>query len=179
MIKRIINLRYSQLVSEKGMTLFIAVVIMGLLLLISFAVINISLKATLFASSGRDSQYAFYAADSGLECALYWDSRHPTLVSAFGTSVSGSPINCGGRVIEDGDPIPGTTTQTMIGGGGPTNATSTFYFEMSNGNHPLPYCAIVTVNKRANGSTYIKSRGYNTCDPTHSRRVERGIEVTY
>ena len=69
--------------NKKGITLFIAIVIMGILLFISFAVINIAIKGSLFASSGRDSQYAFYAADSGVECALYWDSK--VKPSAFST----------------------------------------------------------------------------------------------
>ena len=60
---------------NRGMTLFIAVTIMGILLLVSFAIINISIKGSQFATSGRDSQFAFYAADAGLECAVYWDSK--------------------------------------------------------------------------------------------------------
>ncbi len=168
-----------------GMTLFIAVVIMGILLLISFAVVNITLKATLFASSGKDSQYAFYAADAGIECAIYWDSKYitgyqgsyPIYGSAFATLTSRSPINCAGKTIEDGDDIPGTTTKIMIGGGGSANPTSIFYFTMDKEPNPVPYCAIVTVTKNVDGTTSIYSRGYNTCDTSHPRRVERGIEI--
>ena len=157
------------------MTLFIAVVIMGILLFISFAVINITLKGSLFASSGENSQYAFYAADSGLECTLYWDSKVDP--SKFATSTSGSPISCNGSSIITGTAIPGTTTVTLIGCGGSTKPTSVFGFDMNFGSNPLPACAIVMVTKNTNGTTYIQSRGYNTCtsDP---RRVERGIGVT-
>lgn len=63
--------------NQKGMTLFISIVIMGILLFITFAVVNITIKSTLFANSGKESQLAFFAADSGIECALYWDSKDP------------------------------------------------------------------------------------------------------
>ena len=159
------------------MTLFISIVVMSILLLVSFAVINITLKATLFASSGKASQYAFFAADAGIECAIYWDSKFEP--SKFDISSTGSPINCGGALISNGQNIPGITTQTMIGGGGNENRTSTFYFTLNQGSNPVPYCAIVMVTKNADGSTNIYSRGYNTCDTSHPRRVERGVEVTY
>jgi hypothetical protein len=162
---------------NRGMTLFIAIIIMGILLFISFAVVNITMKSTLFASLGRDSQYAFYAADSGIECAIYWDSKFEP--SKFATSTSGSPINCGGMAILDGQAIPGSALPTMIGGGGIINPTSIFYFDMNRGSNPVPYCVIVTVTKNIDGTTYIKSRGYNTCDIANIRRVERGVEVTY
>lgn len=173
---------------QAGITLFIAVIVMSILLFISFAVINVALKGTLFASSGRDSQYAFYAADSGIECALYWDSKYPTNESAFATSTitpsTPRTIGCGGSSsvpnnMTTGDTIYGTTTLTRIGGGGNANPTSVFGFVLDKGANAVPYCAIVTATKNTNGTTYIKSRGYNTCDASNLRRVERGIEVTY
>lgn len=160
------------------MTLFISIVIMGLLLFISFAVVNISIKAALFANTGRDSHHAFYAADSGIECAIYWDTRFDP--SRFDTSNNaGSPINCAGSSMSTNDAISGTTTLTRIGGGGLANPTSVFGFVLNQGSNPVSYCAIVTVTKNLDGSTHIYSRGYNTCDTTNPRRVERGVEVTY
>ena len=169
------------LAKQAGMTLFIAVTVMGVLLFISFAVINIALKGTLFSSSGRDSQFAFYAADAGVECALYWDSKYDP--SKFDTSPSGgagSPINCAGSNISNSQAIPGRPETTLIGGTDASPRTSIFYFDMNRGPNPVPYCAIVTVEKRlSDGKTYIKSKGYNTCDTSNSRRVERGIEIDY
>jgi len=178
---------------NRGVTLFIAIVIMSILLFISFAAVNIALKSTLFASSGRDSQYAFYAADAGIECAIYWDSK-PITGSAFATSTSGgagSPISCAGSSLFNGLAISGTTTTTLIGGidntligGTNVNPTSAFGFVMNKGlvENQVPYCAIVTVTKYYVGTrlwTYINSRGYNTCDTSNLRRVERGVEARY
>lgn len=167
--------------NRAGMTLFMTLMITSILLFISFAVINIGLKATSFATSGRDSQYAFYAADSGVECAMYWDSK-PATGSAFATSTSGDSLNftcAGSSDINTGQAVAGTSTLSRIGGGGDANPTSVFGFVMNQGTNPVNYCAIVTVTKNTNGTTYIKSRGYNTCDTSNPKRVERGVEVTY
>lgn len=162
---------------NRGITLFIAVAIMSILLFISFVVMNITLKSTLFASSGRDSQFAFYAADAGIECAEYWDSRFEP--SKFDISTPGSPISCAGTSISTNQAISGTTTPALIGGGGSSNPTSIFGFTLNQGSNPVQYCAIVTVRKNVDGITYIYSRGYNTCDTSNPKRIERGIEVTY
>lgn len=160
---------------QAGMTLFIAIIIMSVLLFVTFAVANISVKSSLFAYSGRESQLAFYAADTGIECAIYWDTKFDT--SKFDINTPGSPINCVGNDITNSSSPVGTSTANLIGGGGTSNPTSVFSFLLSS-NTALP-CAVVTVTKNADGSTYIKSRGYNTCDTSNPRRMERGVEVTY
>lgn len=103
----IFNFQFS-IHDSRGVTLFIAIVIMGILLFISFAVVNIAIKSTIFASSGRDSQLAFYAADAGLECALYWDNRVGG-GSAF-SDPSVTSINCGSKTLSNGLAVSGTTT---------------------------------------------------------------------
>ncbi|GMU74464.1 MAG: hypothetical protein AMXMBFR44_6610 [Candidatus Campbellbacteria bacterium] len=59
---------------NSGFTLFYAVLISSLLLAVGLAVLNITYKEFVLSSGARDSETAFYAADSSLECALYWDS---------------------------------------------------------------------------------------------------------
>ncbi|MBI1974664.1 MAG: pilus assembly PilX N-terminal domain-containing protein [Candidatus Zambryskibacteria bacterium] len=141
----------------KGFTLLIAIVVMGTVLLVAAGVTNLAVKQSLISSTGRDSQYAFYAADTGLECALYWDVHNPTGVSAFSTS-TGSVINC--------------NNQSMTVGG---TVVSTFTLNLN----PDPFCTAVTVTKRDDGSTAIESRGYNSCDTSNPRRVERAVRATY
>jgi hypothetical protein len=174
---------------NRGMTLFIAVTIMGILLFVSFAVVNITIKSTLFASSGRDSQYAFYAADAGLECALYWDSKYDAFSTSSHPLLLDNTVYCAeSGVMGTGQALYGTTTLGRIGLGGDTNPTSVFSFLMDQPNVASP-CSVVTVYKyyidsNSDGRldrlmTYIKSRGYNTCDMGNPRRLERGVEVTY
>src|SRR3989338_4365174 len=77
---------------QKGFTLLISVLIASILLALGFAIYNIVSKEILLSSAGRESQFAFYAADSGIECALYWDVQG----NAFATSSSVAEVFCGG-----------------------------------------------------------------------------------
>jgi hypothetical protein len=80
--------------------------------------------------------------------------------------------------INTGTQIQGTTTGivNIIGG---NSGSSVFGFNLNSGANPSNACAIVNVTKNGDGTTYIKSRGYNTCDTSNGRRVERGVEVLY
>ncbi len=61
-------------VHERGFVILFAVIITSIVLLVSLGIANVVYKETLLSSSSRDGGYAFFAADSGLECALYWDT---------------------------------------------------------------------------------------------------------
>ncbi|MEK7106175.1 MAG: hypothetical protein AAB895_02345, partial [Patescibacteria group bacterium] len=54
-----------------GYTLLFAVLVTSLVLSIGISILNISKKEFLLATSAKDSSIAFYAADSGVECAAY------------------------------------------------------------------------------------------------------------
>ncbi|HJL55715.1 MAG: hypothetical protein QGH85_00950 [Candidatus Pacebacteria bacterium] len=143
---------------KKGFALLYSVLIASVLLAIGLAIFNITIKELLLSSLGRDSQFAFYAADTGAECALYWD-----FVGGAFASSSPSSIECAGTII-DGM------------GGKPYGVPSTFTLDFS----PEPYCVTVSVTKYdAPTRTIVESRGYNTCDTTNPRRVERAIRATY
>ena len=152
---------------NKGFTLFVAIVVMGTLLLIAAGIASLAVRQALISASGRESQQAFYAADTGIECTLYWDVQNPAGVSAFSTS-TGSTIFCN----KDGN-NPGN--QWVVGG----NDTSTI-----NRIDFLPdsSCAIVIVTKAYISGvlkTTIESKGYNSCDLSNPRRVERAVRATY
>ncbi len=68
---------------QSGFTLFVALIVSSLLLSIGLSLSNIILKQLIFSGSGRESQIAFYAADSGAECALYWDVKDSLGVTTF------------------------------------------------------------------------------------------------
>lgn len=163
---------------DKGFTLLIAIVVTSLMLLISFVVTNVALKQLIISSAGIETQYAFYAADSGTDCALYWDLKDSNL-SAFATSTVSNPsatIYCNGQSISTGsqnDIATNPLSVSRIGGGGNGAPTSIFQLNFTKG------CAIVRVTKQDNGQTAIDSRGYNTCSTSALRRFERGITLAY
>jgi len=138
---------------SNGFTLLMAMIISSLLLSLGIAVYNILIKELVLSSYGRNSQFAFYAADTGMECALFWDVK----MGSFATS-SPSNIECDGKTTEN------------IGSG----LVSKFNLSFS----PDQSCAVITIDKTGPG-TIIESRGYNSCNTTNARRVERGLRIRY
>lgn len=166
---------------QRAFTLLFAALVTSLLLSVGLAIFNITLQQFLLASAGRESQYAFYAADSGIECALYFDKKgqYFTEQSPFyfpdgepGHEV-GPTITC--NEMQSADPLVLSDTspyktQYNINLGSPVACDLT-----------KPSFALV-VTKTVNASstnTTIESRGYNTCDTNNARRVERGLRVDY
>ncbi|MDB5266609.1 MAG: seg [Parcubacteria group bacterium] len=154
--------------NDRGITLLIAIIITGTLLLVALGIANISRKESILTSSARSSQLAFYAADTGVECALFWDVKNPTGYSAFATTTT-TTISCNQTPQNLTNPNPAVV-------GGNPSGVSTFGLTFL----PNPYCTTVVVTKDpSTGATIIDSHGYNTCDTNDPRRVERAVKVTY
>ncbi len=150
--------------TSSGFTLFVAIVLMSTILLIATGIVNLAVKQSLISSSGLSSQQAFYAADTGMECALYWDIHNPSGQSAFATS-TGTTISCNKDASNQ--------SNEWVVGGSEQSIINRINFL------PEPFCTIVTVTKNPDGTTQIESLGYNTCDSESSRRVERAVRATY
>lgn len=159
--------------TKPAFTLLIASLIGSILLTLAIFMITIAQKEVLLSTLGRDSQYAFYAADAGAECALFWDFR-----GGFDVIDATHDAQCTGQVV--GEIIPGLSadnTDFVIGGQG-YGVPSRMQFQQNN------RCVIVTVTKTdvaGETRTLIDSRGYNLpCSVTDSpRRLERAIEMKY
>jgi hypothetical protein len=194
--------------TRRGFTLFIALIVSSLLLAVGLSLSTIILKQLIFSNSGKESQLAFYAADSGAECALYWDRKgvdgYTTFDGAFATSSTNKDIFCG-----TGGPTTPQTAQVgsfeKIMSPDQLQATTTFYVDYSDVNEvDHKACAFVTVYKWLDITqtdpvqhTRIDSRGYNVpllgsvgsdVDPTNgakcdfsdtSRVVERAVRLDY
>lgn len=147
---------------EKGFTLMLATLIASVVLALGTSIFTLAQKELTLSSVGRDSQFAFYAADTGAECALYWDMRF----QLFPTSTPlAKNLTC--------DSESRTTTAQAIGGA----IISSFQFE------PNGYCAKVTVTKKDTAPrTVIRVDGYNTaCDTisSSSHALERSVSLKY
>lgn len=167
--------------NTQGFVMLFAMLLTSIVLAITIGVANISYKEILLSSTARDSSYAFYAADTGAECALYFDYK--TQPSVF-SIIDGAPTGCAG------------VTPSMTGGGFDVFGNyREFYFNIN-----AKYCALVRVYKDYQGDidgdgiseslTKIDSRGYNVVctkavpsvfggagiDP---HRIERLLEITY
>lgn len=156
---------------KNGYALYIAILTASALTLLGFAITNLTLQQVRISNIGSESHIAFYNADTGLECAMYWDLKNGG-TSAFDINTPGS-INCNNQTISTGSQTVSTNPnqQSRIGGGGSSNRTSIFQLNFATG------CAIVTVTKNSNSTTFFQSKGYNSC--SGQRRFERGIEILY
>ena len=163
---------------KKGMALLIAVIATSALLLASIAISDISFKQQLISYSGRESKIAFYAADAGLECALYYDLKVDDFFNTPNTNpLAARSLECNG--------IPATVHNITTAQGADPFISRFSY------NLPSGLCVIVEIEKITSGSnilTQVTSRGYNTSCSSHgvvpiisigARNVERALEVNY
>ncbi len=173
---------------NNGYTLLFAVLVSALVLGVGVSILNIARKELLLNEGARESQYAFYAADTGYECAVYWDSQ-----KEFATSTYASPnqIMCGTTSTTN----PRTMASSTVTGTAPPNGSNAYTFTFV-----VPVmgkqCAVVTVTKDYKqvllggnmvyaATTQIQSNGYNVgwngtnCNATNPIKVERALLITY
>lgn len=153
---------------HQGFVILFVVLIASIILLIGAGIFTISLKQNILSSTAKESQLAFTAADTAVECALYYDQLGQI-------SVTGSGIDCADQSIS----VPLTNEG--------------FIFDVSLGSlyggiDNMP-CAQVVIDKNytegAISYTQIIARGYNVCDQNNNPAVdnptllERVLEVKY
>lgn len=140
----------------------LAALVASVALALGTSIFALAQKELALSSIGRDSQFAFYAADSGAECALYWDRRFQLFPT---TAPETKTLVCDGEQkatdsLSDGEAI-----------------ISLFEYE------PNGYCARVSVTKRpTHPRTVIHANGYNTlCDAIASspHALERSVDLKY
>lgn len=160
---------------QPGFTILFAVIVSALVLSIGLSIANITLKQIKISSLGRESQIAFYGADSGSECVLYYDLVEGAFATSSSANIAALPgiISCFGEdatvVFDPNDPSQANAYA----------ATSTVVFSGTSG-----MCAKVQIGKHdtdADGfsdETVILSRGYNVCT-NNGRQLERGIRIRY
>lgn len=149
--------------STAGFVILFAVTISAILLSITLGVANISLREIKFGISAKDTNDAFFAADIGEECALYYDRSNSTKNAFTGMA---TPMICAGNSFSKPVPSPAnfwSFTLSGLGSGGQG-------------------CSKVTVDKRVSPITQIISRGYNNGGSSCTQSlntVERQIELNY
>lgn len=153
-----------------------SVLLASFLLTIGLSIFSIALKELAISTAARQSVRAFFAADSGRECALYWDvkmGKVPTLVQG---EDGNAEIACGqydGPIsASEGDwDSPYIKSSIPNSGFDPVNIVSV----------TLSPNFVVSIKKENSGGgsdivTTVISRGY---DSDSDNRVERAIRQTY
>lgn len=168
--------------TEGGYTLLFAVITATLVLGVAVFILSVSKKQYALSVAGRDSMYAIYAADSGMECAI---------VANLSTTTSPAQISCNGASSSH-------PTQAFIFYNSPDstlwpNPVGGGIYQIEGMVIALPggTCAKVSIYdgdyEPVSGTivhkTIIESRGYNYCNASgpvpSSRTVERALRITY
>ena len=154
---------------NRGFAMLFSVLISSLLVVIGLSIFNITLKELTISTSARESQIAFYAANSGMECALYWDLKENAFAKStddYARVASMTPQpTCNGFDINNS---PYKSGQKII------TSTSDIQVTDSSGS-----CFDITITKEEKSGvmeTTIESQGKNICGTT-GRRVERGLRA--
>ena len=168
--------------NQKGYALLFTVVIVSAVAVLSAGLTNAVYKQMVLSSLAKDSQLAFYQADTASECALYSDiveydqkylseSTPPKPLSIFDIPIK--PWSCGGNTALI------ITPKGLL--------TSGYIIEPTEENAGDP-CFRIDITKEPNGidgnnnpiiKVVVRARGYNICDKTNPRTVEREIETDY
>jgi hypothetical protein len=177
---------------QAGFTLLLAGIVASIALSLGASIFEIAQKEVELSAIGRDSEFAFYAADSAAECALYWDSRFqtfsnpPSTPDDCATNPSTSDPNYYGVTCDGKSACITATGINTNGATSPANLTSGTYTYTY---QPNGYCAYVTVYKNfvhnVTGDsirTFIEADGYNVpCDLISSSpdALQRAVELQY
>ncbi|OGG93818.1 hypothetical protein A2609_01040 [Candidatus Kaiserbacteria bacterium RIFOXYD1_FULL_47_14] len=84
--------------NKKGFALLVSVIFMSVMLTLGLALSSLGYKQEVLASTAIRSQYAFYAADAGLECALYADQQQNLFEYPPSDPSSAPAMTCDGSV---------------------------------------------------------------------------------
>jgi hypothetical protein len=159
--------------------MFFAVLISSLALAIGVAIYDMVVRELQISSITEQSQYALYAADTGVECALYWDSHYfngTVYGSIFPTSSSDTSAPGAINTLCAGLDVAARRTQPIWTDSQSGITTTTLQIGT--------YYAIINVIKTKNNSTgntdtTIYSHGYNSVNTTLPSTVERELQINY
>jgi hypothetical protein len=155
-------MRYRNLKKNRAFVILFAVTLSAILLSIALGVANIALKEIKFGTSAKDTNEAFFAADSGAECAVFNDKSTGNSFTSGGLG----NIQCLGSTVRL------------------TGAYPVWSFILSGLGSQAQGCAKVTVDK-SKALVVVVSKGYNnggdvpeSCTQG-SNSIERQIELKY
>jgi hypothetical protein len=139
--------------NKKGFTILFAIVIVSVVVSIGISLSLLALKEFAFSNTLRESQFAYYAAETGTQCALYYLSSDPTSFTNNATQ----HIICNGEdqnFTNLTSVSPGTTRRKLFHFADYVNASE---------GKSYPFIYYVTIYKTGEPRNIeITTEGYNT-----------------
>jgi Tfp pilus assembly protein PilX len=170
---------------KKGFALLFSILLASFLISLGISIFSISMKEIQITTSIRDSQVAYYAADSAIDCITYWDVKN----GAIPECISNNSSSC--------DMVSTTTyNQTLTCNGHPvvlffiqnenplifSTGVASNFFMASTTSSSTPVADIKSIQTQwipdsSVVRTTISVYGHNT--GIIGRRVERGITQVF
>ncbi len=157
MIKKIKN--------ENGYAILFTVIIVSAISVITAGISNAIYKQLVLSSLAKDSQTAFYQADTASDCALLFDMEVKDTYPDF-ANMSTFPWECGGYNM---DVNPGLTSYSIMPQAEDSDSSKPCYRIETSTDWADP----------ENPETTILANGYNICNKDNIRTVERQIKIVY
>jgi hypothetical protein len=147
----ILKMKKIAIKDSKGFALLIAIIVSALLVTIGAILTTIAAQEVRLSTSIQGSLSAFYASESGVECAKYWSVKD---VGYFSMDPSFRTILCNGVTVD----LQSSTVHSV-----PASGSDNFQFSLDNSslnNFPIRVNVLRTTNN--SGTTeVITSSGYN------------------
>lgn len=154
--------------NKKGFALLYAIIIISVVSVIAFGLASISLKQKVLSSLAIDSQVAFYAADAGMECALFYNLK------VF------NPMGAGNNNIGCFDPDPGHFGQLLTFSTIMNPPSAPFIWFATPRKEPCFSIELISPGiPPANPRPSISVKGYSTCQSNTTRYVERNLRAFF
>jgi Tfp pilus assembly protein PilX len=151
--------------NNKGFVLLFTVTLAAIFLSIALGIGQIALKENNFSTSAVDTNNAFFAADTGLECALFYDDPNETRSGTVFTHPSNPSFKCNNVNIFASE------------------STSVWTFIVSGLGSTGQACSIVKVDKATSPPlTIVTADGYNLGGSSCTKppnAVDRELTTTY
>ena len=151
-------------INQKGYALLFTVVIISMISLLTVGLANTTLKQLVLSLGAKDSQMAFFQSDMAVECALYAETRGNMLIN-------NNTFNCG--VGKNASPYQLKVISTESG------KYSLSVPSLDTSSDPCFRISIIQEIVANVMTTRILASGYNICDKTNARTVERTVEINY
>ena len=163
----------------------VAVLVNSIIIVIGLGIYGIVFREFTLAVVSRESQTAFYAADTLAECVLYWDQKRDVL---------GSHQDLADKMVCDKKDNDATAITLTLESGYPStlcpgkqeNIYDAVLTMQSSRNAKKPSADIMVDKKDScdpsdpfSVSTELSANGYNNDTPGDPKRIERGLDINY
>jgi len=159
--------------TKQGFALLFTVLIVSTILSLAIGISSITYKQNLLSSIAKDSQLAFFTADSGIECGLLVD-----LMGFTGGGGGDGYFPRGGNPAWVMSTFPASWCNDLTFSIDLVESTTSYYVYKENVSDQKKPCRIIVFDRTDPVINKIQSRGYSTCQNS-PRQVERSLDVQY